>query len=321
MKWYTLAGLAFLASCSGSNNTPEPNSSTPLVADGDVNQPSFDEGQQFVNRDNHEAVVTAAFNALTGDSMQSRLAQIPYLPTAFGGNSNVDNLTEESFACANGGTATITTFTGDFSSTYDATYDNCQLGNDVFTGAVFVTDNGESIGYVSPAGLQAQFGAEASMVFSGSAKVSCCQSIYDQEWESEGLNFQLDESGRVLAIQDSESTFTDGVENNFRSAFLNGSLTLTSTASFNQTLTVTVDETFSFDSDAGLSQAELVALKSGWSFNQGKMTILATDGSSIVLDADSGDDSTVKVTVVSAQGSETFDQPWSVWQTALVAAN
>jgi len=323
MKWYTLAGLALLASCSSSDNptSTEPGTATELSATPGDNQPSFDEGQTIINRDNHVAVVAAAFDALTGRDLQTRLQQIPYLPTQFGGVSNFENLSDETYACDNGGTASIVTFAGLFSSTYDVSFDNCQVDADVLTGPLIVVASGESVTYNSPNNLQVQFGSQAAMAFSGKVKIGCCESTYDQEWETEELNYQLQENGALTAIANAESSFTDGEESSFRSAFLDGSLALTTQATFNQTVTVTVDETFAFDSAAGLNQTQLSQLASTWAFTQGKLTISAADNSMLVLDANSGAADTVRVTITTGDSSATFDQPWSEWKSGLVKTN
>jgi len=45
--------------------------------------------------------------------------------------------------------------------------------------------------------------------------------------------------------------------------------------------------------------------------------LLAEDDSEVILDADTGDDTTVSIRLNGEAGAEQFIQPWSLWQSVL----
>lgn len=321
MKRYTPVVLFLLASCSGSNDITTSDSGSALVLDGSpsIDQPVFDDQQTLISRNNYESLIATVFSVYSGQHLREQLLRIPYLPTQFGGSSNLDDLSNETYACVNGGTVSILTFTGSFSTTYDVSYDNCQYGEDVFTGTLVATENGESVTFNSVDNLQMQLGSTTVVSYAGQVRLGCCQSNYDQEWETLDLDYQLEDSNGLSVITNADVTFTDGIENSFRSAFLRGAFSLNSPLTFNRNFAVSIDETFSYDSEPGLDAAELELLANNWSFGNGKMTILAEDGSSIVLNAENGDPDSVRVTIDNGQESESFDQAWSLWRPVLVS--
>ena len=87
----------------------------------------------------------------------------------------------------------------------------------------------------------------------------------------------------------------------------------------NQLLTAVVLEDFKYQSGKDLTEQALAQLATEWTFTAGQLSVNAEDGSQVLLDADSGDITTAKITVTSADGEETFDQPWSLWLNTLTS--
>jgi len=54
-----------------------------------------------------------------------------------------------------------------------------------------------------------------------------------------------------------------------------------------------------------------------WNYRKGVLQLNANDGSTLILDANTGDDSTVKIQLINSNGVEEIYQPWSLWQHVL----
>ncbi len=54
--------------------------------------------------------------------------------------------------------------------------------------------------------------------------------------------------------------------------------------------------------------------RNAWTFTQGQLSVIADDGSALLLDADTGNPDTVIITIQSADGEEIFEQRWSIWR-------
>ena len=54
-----------------------------------------------------------------------------------------------------------------------------------------------------------------------------------------------------------------------------------------------------------------------WNYRSGVLQLLAEDDSEVILDADTGDDTTVSIRLNGEAGAEQFIQPWSLWQSVL----
>ena len=102
----------------------------------------------------------------------------------------------------------------------------------------------------------------------------------------------------------------------FQQVYLSGTVALASERTGGATLRT--EAAFSYptgiDSDTGL----VIEVPEDWTFTKGSLRVTATDGSTVLLEADNGDESTARLTLIDSTGEETtFDEPWSVWQDSL----
>ena len=169
--------------------------------------------------------------------------------------------------------------------------------------------------------LEASFEPDGSMRADGSYTLTCCRSTYDAKrtWETGSLDYAFDYPGGRLVVENADTEYWYGPHGSIRefSASLSGEFAMEPPVTGNRGIEVRTIEPFAYASEERLDDAALEREAVTWTFSSGSLELVAEDGGRLVLDADTGDASTARVTIENASGTESFDQPWSLWREAL----
>ena len=309
MKRFTIAIAVFIASCGGSNNNVSNNSQTPsdeLSLADPLSETST------INRDNHSAILAEIFKVYTGRAFADRLKSIPIQTDQFGFSNLSDDGTNEQ-SCDNGGTATTRTIDDIRSFSTQFVYHNCHSSQVLLNGDYEYSEDDEGT-QRSSNGLSAEFDGGAVIEFSGFADFSCCLSSISYT-SSDQLNYNFASAAERFRITNATTYFSDGESflTDTRIATMTGEFSIETPVSGSRPLDVVIETDFFFESDSGLTFEEAELLASNWTFSTGRMSVTAQDGSRLTLDAESGAADTASITIENVDGSESFDQPWSLW--------
>lgn len=318
MKRLTIACAVFIASCGGSNDSVTPINADPQTPSNDGTNEDPLTGASTINRDNHSAILAEVFKVYTGRAFADRLRSIPIQINEIGA-SNIDTAEQ---VCDNGGTvgSEMIDEIGFFSTEFN--YQDCQIEQIVLNGDYKYSGNDEETLRSSVDGLSAEFGGGITLDFTGLTGLSCCRSSISYT-STEEFDYYYASPAERFKIIGATTYFSDGedYESDTRSASMSGGFQIETPVSGSDPLAVSVETDFFFESGSGLSFTEAELLASNWTFSAGRLKIAADDGSILTLDAESGDEATAKITIENSDGSETFDQPWSLWSGILNSAD
>lgn len=270
------------------------------------------EADAVINSGNYRAVVRQALEVFSGQAYDDRLALFPYFQSSrVTGNSRGDlNL-----VCDNGGSQfqslLVTPASLDF---VESQYSGCLwtlpgLGNGDLV-------NGGFEDVASPGGHRRSFtnftsriDSESRMEVNGSHHTNCCgQGV---TFESIDLDYFFTYPLGTLRVADATTkhirSFSDGL--------LEGNFTMQSSAFGDADIQAITDVPFRWDLDTTADQGTARHL---WEFTSGQLRLIApSDGSSVVVNADTGDFNTLTVTISSAEESVTLTENWGDWHDAL----
>ena len=293
------------------------------VASNDVPaEASVDRGTaasgDLIDEGNYDALVREALAIYTGRAYGAGVLALPphpglrELPTdgPYGSTSRED-------VCDNGGTARLhVEWGGARVVTYDrhGAFDGCQVGALVLDGEIGLseTDNVR----LASSGLAIDDGTTTRR-FSGGVAYGDGNNYggsNERWWTASEVAWSWDD-GRGGASLENASTFFTIVAP--RAYSLRGGFTLTSEATGNRPLVATIP--VPFDLDRTVDGDDPSFAPDDWDFPVGTLKLRAADGSSVTLDADNGDASSVRVTLDGSAGSSAFDRPWSDWNGPLRA--
>jgi len=98
---------------------------------------------------------------------------------------------------------------------------------------------------------------------------------------------------------------------------MNGGFSVRSDATTGTLLTVSTPVELSYECDPYADTPCNYELPHRWSFTEGQLELVAEDGSTLVLDADTESQETLKITISNDQGVQTIQAEWSEWQPLL----
>lgn len=281
----------------------------------------FDVADSIISADKHIELINYLFDIQTGERYAADLLSLPRYSnpdyedvkaaTGYGvaeGHGRVENE-----VCENGGSGRFTAhYQGYNQRTYgwDFEFNNCQDGINIIDGVISRRDDCNQ--YRSSEGLTIS-NQNGVTHFKGETDFIGCGYRFGAPHRF--YRFTIDEystsdSSTNFSLTNAEFSFTNAEE--FQRSMV-GSYTIISPETNNQILDIQVSFSRSRNQeDAGDNQI--------WgdnSFATGSMTVTAANGDSLKLNADNGDPSTMSITITSAAGTESFEQPWSLWDNHL----
>lgn len=274
-------------------------------------------GVAMLSLSNYDSVVEDVFAVFTGAAYGSEVLALPPYPgfraLAIGGDYN-DSSTSSSEVCDNGGSANISlSWSGSRVILHDrqAVFDDCQYGSLVLDGE-FQALEFDNIS-VASSGLTIE-GDGKTRTFSGGVGYGDGNNYggsSERWWSASDLNWSVSSGDEIeLAISNGNASYwiDSGYARN-----LSGGFTLTTR---DYTVQVQTEEALQSDrpdySDPNYSP-------NNWHYSSGILRITASDGSSILIETDNGDEESARVTLSHAGQLESFDKLWSDWDSVLQA--
>ena len=188
-------------------------------------------------------------------------------------------------------------------------FDDCQISEATYTGNYGIqVGNSDS---VSSDGLTITSLSGLAIQFSGSLQFTANTNFY----RTFSVDVELTSPSSTFSLENAETQFNfahlgrGGGGPNFRAVF-KGAFDFRAPGTGSRLISADTLSDFGY-SEPFETHAE------DWNYRTGMLQLIATDGSELILDADTGDDSTVSVQLNNNQGSEEFLQPWSLWQSVL----
>ncbi len=273
------------------------------------------DGLDVIRPDNAVRLLAAVFDAYRGKPWGDIVYALPgfsYTP-----NSNTDE--EETVICDNGGTVTVRLFSvpaGRASSQFgfDFAFDDCQEGDTLFDGQVDIFSGRWGGDYVRSSGITVTrstetirysgtvFDEPAARAFSTSGPVNFERSAAD------GTLYSL--TGAISNFQHGYSPFVP-----FATVNLSGGFSVALDRSGGVTLHAETPDALIRPPTQDPETGAFEPLPEDWTFVEGSLRISAPDSSSVLLEANNGDNWSARLTVIDTAGESTsFDQQWSVWQ-------
>lgn len=258
--------------------------------------------QPVINRDNHIAILTEVLPVYTGQRYNTLLIDsVDIIVGQFLTQIEFDFPFEKT--CQNGGTAIFV------SSALSMSFNACMIGETIYAGNYnFLPGNSDQI---LSDNLSITTLSDVALEFNGGLQFTRNTDFY----RTFSVDVLLTESEGVLSIANANTLFNfahlgrGGGGSNFVATF-QGSFDLRSAATSNNLITISTSNDFFY-------AEPFETHKDNWNYREGVMQLIATDGSELILDADTNDDDTVSVTLNNSQGTEVFLQPWSLWDSVL----
>ncbi|MFK7891251.1 MAG: hypothetical protein AB8B63_10590 [Granulosicoccus sp.] len=259
----------------------------------------------IINRDNYTVIVADVLETYHGGRYKEvEIAKDWILgdvfPEFFTGPIPATVLT-----CTNGGTA-------NYQGIVALDFSDCQSGDFVFNGPFsYLAGNVAYYGTTVGETLTMQTSQGTRLDFTGRIRSSgLVQYGFDASLESLMLLTPTD----VLAIENMDTDFSIGTSSGQQdtfNAYMSGAFDITSSATGGELIQVSSINTFSYSE-------HLRTHSEPWNFRRGILQLRARDNSRLSLDADTGDDTTVIISIYdNAHGVEQFVLPWSTWDDSL----
>ncbi len=255
----------------------------------DADSVGSDSAGNLINKGNVNALVLQAFDVYSGRAYDNRLNRFPY---ELGDDAQCDN---------------------DGVTSQDATslaFENCAIAGDIVTGGL-----SQSIGSAGIdrqfQGFKVSFAGEGMMDVSGGHFIACCTPV--DTFSTHNLEYRLSHAGGTLQVNG--ATTYQRIETD--RGVMGGSFSMDPPAASGHVFAVSTSREFSFDSGGNLSAEELEYNRGHWLFQSGELQILADDGSSVVVNADTGDDQTLSIALSNADGQFSTTENWNEFDEAL----
>ena len=280
-----------------------------------------------IRMDNHEALITAALDVMTGTRYWPLMESVPVRWT---GDEYYDVDLQDSWlytgmGCDNGGSAsTQFTIVGGFIEHAAADYDQCLFNSDSIEPPYDVVDirgveyDGAVQGWTSVGGhsvtsqdLALTRSPDIDLHLSGWLQQSHSFTRNDgyQLRRTDELSIKANEpDGTVLEVSNATLYWGAGwLGGGFR-ADLAGSAILRSSQTNNRRIKVSTPEAFRLDAQDG---------NTDWTFPSGRLQLLADDGSELILDAGAAEPGRVQITLNNLDGNTQFEVDWVLWAESL----
>ena len=243
----------------------------------------------LINEDNATALLLQAFEVYSGRAYDNRLNQFPY---ELGESAQCDN---------DGVTSQDATSLG---------FENCAIAGDIVSGGVSQSIDSTGIDRQFQ-DFTVSFGSEGVMAVTGGHFIACCTPV--DAFSTDNLNYRLSYAGGTLQVNGAATYQRIEAER----GVMGGSFSMDPPAASGHTFVVSTNREFSFDSGANLSAEELEYNRGHWLFQSGELEMLADDGSSVIVNADTGDEQTLSMTVSNADGKFSTTENWNEFDEAL----
>ncbi len=274
-------------------------------------------GVAMLSPSNYDSVVDDVFAVFTGAAYGSDVLALPPYPgfraLEIGGDYN-DSSTSSDEVCDNGGSARISlSWSGSRVILNDrqAVFDDCQYDTLVLDGE-FQTLEYDNISIAS-SGLTI-LGEGSTKSFSGGVGYGDGNNYggsSERWWGASDLNWSVSSDDQTeFAISNANTSYR--IDGGYAQS-MSGGFTLTTD---NYTVQVQAEEAFQ---SAQLDYNDPNFSPRNWFYSSGVMRITASDGSSILIETDNGDATSARVTLAHGGQLESFDKPWSDWDSVLRA--
>lgn len=355
MKLLLISIILLLSACSGSDDNAQPltnndseNTDTADVNDAQSpndtqvsddpapdNTPNPDDDSVtagfFLNRDNHVEVLAHVFDVISGRALTPSIIDVPINPESYATFMSEfvpdsefpesDSRTGSIYSCGNGGTVTQI-FLQDTGNIFrELSFDNCLAGSLVLDGDMSFGSPSRSAQTYNALSIMLATDMQTTIDISGSVETDTRRSLFDEYTTRSTTQFEYTRvtTDGILQVSNSRTDLWYGkdiVTNTFN-ASLEASFELGSAAFSGKSVAVETLQPFSFVSADMLSNDAFNTVASTWNFTTGQLSITIGDESSLLLDANTEDDSTVSITIRNSSGEEVFQQPWSLWRDSL----
>jgi len=262
----------------------------------------------IINQDNYIGMLADALAAFSGENYVAPLNEAVervygLLSDAFPDTESGSPTFPTTYACSNGGTAFFE------NSVLDMLFTDCQIDEIVLDGRLAIFP---SVGTtVSGEDLLITTSPEATLLLNGNVTVPG-----NTFYRTFDVNAQVTSPTGTLSLAavNTQFSFTHLLRccvgsPDFIAEFM-GTFDFSSSATDGELISAATTTSF-FYREARSSHAD------DWNYRSGVLQLLAEDDSEVILDADTGDDTTVSIRLSSEAGTEKFIQPWSLWQSVL----
>ncbi len=274
-----------------------------------------------VRRDTYAGLIDHAFDVYVGDLYSPTLHALSRLETRLQdvqvGRDTSGNPIGFEYDCGDGRAELALLFSGtNFGEIYDWSFERCTYDGLTYDGTLNVHENARGPTFRSP-GLELRRSPDVATSFSGMAQWWHSQSGFSDtigSWDTEDLALSARTIDGDLQISDSTSRFAYGYWNYGKfEASLDGGFAVRSDPTGGSLLRASTPVALRYERGAD----ETLEPAGTWNFTSGQLELVAEDDSRVLLDADTGDDATVRITIVNERGPDTFTALWTRWQPRL----
>ncbi|NND71958.1 MAG: hypothetical protein HKN43_10300 [Rhodothermales bacterium] len=222
---------------------------------------------------------------------------------------------EQVLSCDNGGVATITFDHRGSQDDRRYVFEDCQDGETVLDGDFWFYDR-EFRNFISETGLTVERPTE-TIHFSGHLRERVVPHLWFDSREpvvferraADGSFYSLSGSGLYFHY----GFIPKGPYHEV--VALSGMLALASERTGNELLRAETTEELNRPPVSDPETDWWEPLPDDWTFTGGSLRVTALDGSAVLLEADNGDETSARLTLIDSTGERiSFDEPWSVWQ-------
>ena len=280
--------------------------------DGTPDPGNIDEGLEMIRADNVVMLVAAVFDTYRGEPWGDIVFALP-------GFSRTPDLTpneEQTLTCDNGGTATIRGINTGYGGGLGYVFDNCQDSETLFDGQI---DNyGDRYGIQNVEGTDFTVTTPAETIrYSGDvSELPSAKNISMSQ--DEPVNFEWSTAeGTLYSLVGAVTDYQYGPTPSWPwpTISLSGSFALSSGRTGGATLRAETPEALGRPTGYDSETDQVLDVPEDWTFTEGSLRVTAPDGSTVLLEADNGDEASARLTLIDSTGERTsFDEPWSVWQ-------
>ena len=207
-------------------------------------------------------------------------------------------------SCSNGGTA-------DFQGLIALEFSDCQSGDFVFNGPFSFSAANVSSFSSRRETLTIQVNPGTKLDFKGFIEQS---GVVEYGYSASLDSLILLTPMEVLALENLDTDFSLGTSSRDQStfsAFMFGAFDINSSATGGELIHASTSESFDYSESVQIHSER-------WNFRRGVLQLQAQDNSQVILNASTGDDTTVTISLYdNVSGLEEFVLPWSTWDDAL----
>jgi len=283
--------------------------------------------QSLINRQNHAELISQLFKIYVGEYYTDTLDEISEFSIQ---GRNDDGTYFDVYECETGSYSQdlnpTSTNAGVF---FEFDFDECVFDGQYHNGFISGQDGSRGLDFNTNQYTVRRQDTNNYASYTGDFKKWISQTAFFDEIHT----FETGELGSVsvnisnadfnLSLDQMATSFAYGSQtNSVDKAWLRGGFTTRFDHLDGPLFTVSTPVEFSYKLNIGSRPREGVEpttetvtaeLRNNWTFTTGQLKLTGEDGSTLLLDADNNNPQTVTITITSDQGTESFDQPWSLW--------